>query len=119
MTLRDDGSPVSIDEACAIVREYGSTLSGRHARAFEVVLRAAARGRRLTSQTMVAAGSAVDGASTLERVRNELAAGRAQVAALGDRLAGVDADVVRSLDQLSATTRTLRDASEPPPDPED
>jgi hypothetical protein len=117
MTTRDDAQQVSLDEAIAIVREYGSTLFGKHARAFEVVLRAAARGRRLTSQTMVAAGSAVDGASVLERVRHEIAAGRAEVRAIDSRLAGVDAEVVRSLDRFSETTRTLRAASDVPPEP--
>lgn len=67
--------PVSLDEAVALAAEVAESLGGRQARAIEVLIRYAERGRRLSKTALSSVGSAAQGVQHFTRAQEELARG--------------------------------------------
>lgn len=89
------GSDVTLDEAVAIAREIAESLGGRQARAIEVLIRHAERGRRLSATALMSVGTAAQSAQHFVRAKEELEKG---------------------IEEIQATTRTIARVAVAQPD---
>lgn len=89
--MSDDAPiPMPYEKAVALAAEIASALGGEQARALEVLMRFAARGRRASSTNIRAVGDAAVGALHFVRAREEIEAGLEEVRKTASAIAAAE-----------------------------